>query len=117
MGKRKAHASCCHGDQLFVFGGKTPAYASDICSFNIKKSSWEKYQLKGKLPTGRYGSTMVSYNNSLWIFGGFDELSMSCDDLWRLNINTLTMEKIPTKVQGEKPLARHQHSSVVIGKV
>ena len=33
----------------------------------------------------RYGHSAVIYNESMYIFGGYDDFGLSCNDLWEFN--------------------------------
>ena len=84
--RRSEHSSTLIGDTVYFFGGKSPNYENDIIKYNINKNEWVTIETSGKIPSGRIGSTLVSYNQCLYMFGGYDNYVQSCSDMYEFNL-------------------------------
>ena len=40
---------------------------------------------KGQKISKRYGHSAVVYNDSMYVFGGYDDFGLTCNDLWEFN--------------------------------
>ena len=77
--RRSGHASAIVGDTIYLFGGKSSDCQNDIVTYNIVKNEWVTIETNGKKPTARYGSTLVSYKQNLYKYGGCDNLQHFSD--------------------------------------
>lgn len=57
------------------------------------------------------GHTAVVYNNSMFVFGGYDNFGSGCNDLYQYIFKTNTWNKV--KPTGVVPRAMYHHSAVV----
>jgi hypothetical protein len=62
----------------------------------------------------RYGASMVFFNNCLWVFGGYDDFSLVCDDFYCFDVAVSAWSKVSFN---GKPLPRYRHSAAVIQDV
>jgi N-acetylneuraminic acid mutarotase len=98
--RRSQHASTIVGDTVYIFGGiihfcdtlvtlpgKSPNFSNDITQYNITKNEWVTIETNGKKPTGRYGSTVVKYQQFLYIFGGYDNYVQSCSEIFQFDLS------------------------------
>jgi leucine-zipper-like transcriptional regulator 1 len=74
----------------------------------------------GEIPSPRYGHSSVILGDSMFVFGGYDTDSFSCNDLCELDlrieyfyssIETLKWKTIEVK---DKPPIRFHHKSLMI---
>jgi N-acetylneuraminic acid mutarotase len=70
----------------------------------------------GIYPSGRVGSSLVSHEDSLYIFGGQNLLKENkyeyLNDIWSCNILNLQWENV--KYKGDSPEGRYGHNSHVV---
>ena len=43
---------------------------------------WTEIIAKGQKISKRYGHSAVVYNDSMYVFGGYDDFGLTCNDLW-----------------------------------
>eukprot|EP01089_Gocevia_fonbrunei_P017650 TRINITY_DN5790_c0_g1_i1.p1 TRINITY_DN5790_c0_g1~~TRINITY_DN5790_c0_g1_i1.p1 ORF type:complete len:272 (+),score=57.09 TRINITY_DN5790_c0_g1_i1:100-915(+) len=112
--KRHFHTTILYHDELFVFGGKSNGYWNDIWKYNTSTQEWTKETIdsSSKAPFKRYGHSAVVFDEHMWIFGGFDSESWTCDDLWKYSFeeHKWTQTKKDSKTH---PPPRFHHSAVV----
>eukprot|EP00026_Physarum_polycephalum_P006344 Phypoly_transcript_06386.p1 GENE.Phypoly_transcript_06386~~Phypoly_transcript_06386.p1 ORF type:complete len:559 (+),score=85.81 Phypoly_transcript_06386:102-1778(+) len=111
------HSTVNYGKNFFIFGGKSNGYRNDCYQLNGEFVNWDplrKLETKGAPPTPRYGHTAVTYADKMYVFGGYDNSAMTCNDLFSLDLETHTWEKV--KAQGSLPPSRFMHSAVVYRK-
>jgi hypothetical protein len=48
---------------------------------------WQEVLGEGR-PNKRYGHSAVVYRGSMYIFGGYDDFGLKCNDLWQLDFGT-----------------------------
>jgi hypothetical protein len=75
----------------------------------------------GEIPSARYGHTSVIFGDSMFVFGGYDVDSSSCNDLCELDLSNKTKtfnkkETLNWKTLGvkEKPPLRYHHKSLMV---
>ena len=77
---------------IVTFGGRSDSENSyclnDIVLFDLSLYKWQPIVIYGFIPSKRWGHTMVIDNNSLLIFGGVGEHTLSSSTIY-----TLTMDK------------------------
>jgi hypothetical protein len=88
---RVSHSSTILNDHLYIFGGETKEgdYLNDMWSFNLLTHQFSQIinDMKPEdLPAGRSGHTMVSYQDSLIIFGGKAGNMNESNDLWKFDL-------------------------------
>lgn len=64
----------------------------------------------GKVPTKRYGHSMVVYNRRLYVFGGYDDFGYKSNELWEYKPQGREWRRLET--EGEIP-ERFHHSAVI----
>jgi N-acetylneuraminic acid mutarotase len=128
---RSACSICAIGDKLFVFGGllffDPVTFSDELWMLDTRTHVWSLLTPKGEAPCGRWGHTMVSWRNKIFLFAG------SCpgrtfNDLWYLELDEAPIAT-PTNVESKdrvfvrwkqipvqnSPQARGGHASCVIG--
>ncbi|KAJ7329063.1 hypothetical protein JRQ81_015237 [Phrynocephalus forsythii] len=128
---RLGHSFSLHGNKCYLFGGlanesedsnnNIPRYLNDFYELELQHGSgvvgWSIPVTKGILPSPRESHTAVIYcrkdsgNAKMFIFGGMSGCRLN--DLWELDLETLTWSKSETK--GTVPLPRSLHTASVIG--
>lgn len=82
--------------RMLVFGGTNPYYVyNDLYSLDLNAYTWSKLSPGGTLPLPRWNHTAI-YNptdSSMVVFGGRNP-STRFNDLWKLDLNTLTWTEI-----------------------
>eukprot|EP01111_Echinosteliopsis_oligospora_P014923 TRINITY_DN5746_c0_g1_i1.p1 TRINITY_DN5746_c0_g1~~TRINITY_DN5746_c0_g1_i1.p1 ORF type:complete len:623 (-),score=138.51 TRINITY_DN5746_c0_g1_i1:41-1909(-) len=102
-------------DDIFVFGGKSNGYKNDL--YRIRgdedECKLEKLPPQDGVPSPRYGHSAVYYQEKMFIFGGYDNMGMTCSDLYAYDISANKWQKI--KAEGA-PSSRYLHTSVARGQ-
>ncbi|KAJ3452370.1 rab9 effector protein with kelch motifs [Anaeramoeba flamelloides] len=111
---RHSHTTVVMNKELFVFGGEngqTKLNTLSKCQFIKKTVQWANLEPYGKVPNPRRDHSAVTYQNKMFIFGGYRDESVN--ELWMYEYYTNSWTRL--KNYGEVPCARHHHSAVVIG--
>ncbi|XP_040200189.1 host cell factor 2 isoform X2 [Rana temporaria] len=128
---RIGHSFSLHGNKCYLFGGlanesedtnnNIPRYLNDFYELELRPGSgvvgWNIPQTKGTSPCPRESHSAVIYSRKdnrkakLYIFGGMSGCRL--DDLWELDIETMTWNSPEAK--GVSPLPRSLHTANVIG--
>uniref|UniRef100_A0A6I8NVM5 Host cell factor 2 n=1 Tax=Ornithorhynchus anatinus TaxID=9258 RepID=A0A6I8NVM5_ORNAN len=128
---RLGHSFSLYGNKCYLFGGlanesedsnnNVPRYLNDFYELELQHGSgvvgWSIPVTKGILPSPRESHTAIVYcrkdsgNPKLYVFGGM--CGCRLDDLWQLDIETMTWSQPETK--GTVPLPRSLHTANVIG--
>ncbi|XP_063164053.1 host cell factor 2 [Candoia aspera] len=128
---RLGHSFSLYGNKCYLFGGlanesedsnnNIPRYLNDFYELELQHGSgvigWSIPVTRGVLPSPRESHTAVIYcrkdlgNPKMFIFGGMSGCRLN--DLWELDIETMTWSKPETK--GTAPLPRSLHTASVIG--
>ncbi|KAF2883774.1 hypothetical protein ILUMI_22406 [Ignelater luminosus] len=78
--------------ELLVFGGTAVPFgfrcSNKLHSFHVndKTESFSTYRISGKSPQSMYGQAMVLHKNLLYVIGGTDGFTFTCD-IHRVNLN------------------------------
>lgn len=120
--KKVNHASVLFDDFIYVFGG----YCSgqdfeqhqpiEVNRFNTRTMQWAnltdiyKYREPADVPFNRYGHTVVSHEDKIYLWGGRDDES-SCNTLYQFDVSTHTWRR--PEVKGCIPYSRDGHSAAV----
>jgi len=68
---RENAASARIKNQIYLYGGRSKQILKDFYSYDIKYKSWSKCEQRGDIPTvGRFGHSMTSVYDELFVFGG-----------------------------------------------
>ncbi|XP_074437419.1 host cell factor 2 isoform X3 [Larus michahellis] len=128
---RLGHSFSLYGNKCYLFGGlanesedsnnNVPRYLNDFYELELQHGSgvvgWSIPVTKGVLPSPRESHTAVVYcrkdlgSPKMYIFGGM--CGCRLNDLWELDIETMTWSRPETK--GTIPLPRSLHTANVIG--
>ncbi|KAM9173211.1 host cell factor 2 isoform 2-T2 [Pangshura tecta] len=128
---RLGHSFSLYGNKCYLFGGlanesedsnnNIPRYLNDFYELELQHGSgvigWSIPMTKGILPSPRESHTAIVYcrkdlgNPKMYIFGGM--CGCRLNDLWELDIETMTWSRPETK--GTVPLPRSLHTANVIG--
>ena len=88
---RFAHTACAIEGSLYIYGGRNeklkPRMLSDVNIFNVASLKWEKVDVSGERPEGRWGHSMCSYNDQVMVLGGINHSSFMGSQLYILFTN------------------------------
>ncbi|XP_055046704.2 host cell factor 2 [Misgurnus anguillicaudatus] len=127
---RIGHSFSLHANKCYLLGGmandsedpngNVPRYLDDFYELELQAQSgvkgWNIPETKGGGPSARESHSSVVYTGTggsspkLFVFGGM--CGHRLNDLWQLDIETMTWTLPPTR--GELPLPRSLHTSNVI---
>lgn len=93
---RHFHSCVLFDGAMWIFGGKSNGYMSDLHKFTLSRRRWECVEERGEAPTPRYGHCAVLYQACMYIFGGYDDFGLKCNDLYKFNFRTATWTKMNT---------------------
>ena len=111
---RSGARGVAYGQMLYFFGGYTKKdgeYFNDLHSFHIASLEWKKIDPPGQQPAARTDHTVVQYESSLYVFGGYDGKNRF-NDLWQFDFEDLQWRLLSTK--GSAPITRFGHSACVL---
>ncbi|KAM6221797.1 host cell factor 2 [Rhynchocyon petersi] len=128
---RLGHSFSLYGNKCYLFGGlanesedsnnNVPRYLNDFYELELQHGSgvvgWSIPVTKGIVPSPRESHTAVIYckkdsgSPKMYVFGGM--CGARLDDLWQLELETMSWSKPETK--GTVPLPRSLHTANVIG--
>eukprot|EP00090_Calanus_glacialis_P001090 TRINITY_DN10771_c0_g1_i2.p1 TRINITY_DN10771_c0_g1~~TRINITY_DN10771_c0_g1_i2.p1 ORF type:complete len:674 (-),score=159.36 TRINITY_DN10771_c0_g1_i2:91-2112(-) len=113
----QGHTMLEYKDVLYVFGGEL-SFCNDqetpLWMFDIKEKTWHKYSTpKGVVtPKGRRGHTAVVFQDSMYIYGGYQDLRGSTSELWAFHFPSKTWHLVSQGGAADCP-PRHHHSAVL----
>jgi len=113
---RSAHSMVVYNDHMYIFGGWRGLHSthsnSDLYKFNFREKIWTLIPPKGNVPFRRRVHNCVVYNDSMYIFGGFDEGQSPSDfnQVYRFDLKTEEWFELPCK--GDIPPGRSRASAV-----
>ncbi|KFU98705.1 Host cell factor 2, partial [Pterocles gutturalis] len=128
---RLGHSFSLYGNKCYLFGGlanesedsnnNVPRYLNDFYELELQHGSgvvgWSIPVTKGITPSPRESHTAIIYcrkdlgSPKMYVFGGM--CGCRLNDLWELDIETMTWSRPETK--GTVPLPRSLHTANVIG--
>lgn len=87
------HTAVAYKDGLYVFGGEvgfSSATETPLWYYDIKRNTWRKVKTqKGvSVPRGRRGHSALIHKNSMLIYGGYQDLRGSSNELWSFDFGT-----------------------------
>jgi len=97
---RDSHSAVICGDSMYLFGGSTGSARNDLFSFSFETEQWHEVRPtsgpghKANVPCPRFCHTSDMYNNSLFIFGGYDG-QQRLNDFWQFKLATEVNIDIP----------------------
>eukprot|EP00928_Gymnodinium_smaydae_P008896 TRINITY_DN1327_c0_g2_i2.p1 TRINITY_DN1327_c0_g2~~TRINITY_DN1327_c0_g2_i2.p1 ORF type:complete len:504 (-),score=110.69 TRINITY_DN1327_c0_g2_i2:52-1563(-) len=95
---RDSHSAVISGDSLYLFGGSTGGAKNDLHSYNFKTRRWKEVCESGRdsvIPCPRFCHTCNVYDQSLYIFGGYDG-QQRLNDFWQLRLAREVSIMIPS---------------------
>ncbi|KAM3138304.1 hypothetical protein pb186bvf_009580 [Paramecium bursaria] len=107
--KRTDHSMTEHNGSVFIFGGtsENKQILGDLWKF---KKEWKKMNVEFNI-SHRFGHTANTYQNSMFIFGGWDGINC-LDDLYEYSYVSNIMYEI-RRYSGCKPKPRYRHECLV----
>ncbi|CAL1129025.1 unnamed protein product [Cladocopium goreaui] len=88
------------GDSMYLFGGSTGSARNDLYAFSFETEQWLEVRptpgasQKANVPCPRFCHTCDVYNNSLYVFGGYDG-QQRLNDFWQFKLATEVNIDIP----------------------
>jgi len=121
---RDFHSATAIGDCMYIFGGRgdhngphhsqEEVYCNEIMYLDTEMLCWHKPNVPGFQPVGRRSHSAFSYNNCLFIFGGFNGIAHKhFNDLVRYDPRKCRWSVL--KPRGIGPCARRRQSCCVVG--
>lgn len=112
------HTMVGYRDTLYVFGGEvgfSNGVETPLWMYNIKDNKWRKFIApKGVVtPKGRRSHTATVFQDSMYIYGGYQDLRGSTSELWAFHFASETWHLVSQggAVDGAPP--RHRHSAIL----
>jgi N-acetylneuraminic acid mutarotase len=89
-----------YGNYVYLWGGRNDENAcKTLFRFDTKKHVWCRPTVTGNMPGARDGHSAIIIRNKMIIFGGYEEdIGLFSQDIYALDLNTLTWSLIPTFV-------------------
>ena len=113
---RFCHSSVVYENKMYVFGGKAGENfqnLDDTIYFDFEKYKWFDVEIKDEFkPEARYFHTSIVFEDSMYIYGGFDGISFF-SNIHKLNLKTNKWKEIKIWQKNE-PTKRRSHSSSVL---
>lgn len=77
-------ASCLYGSRLYAFGGITQKgqHLKGLMELDLENGEWTA-RVDEQGPASRWGASLVSYKDQLYLFGGFGDTFYN--DLWKFH--------------------------------
>jgi len=112
---RQFHTANIIENKMYVFGGGDgKSWLNDLLIFDISNLSWSgPIDTGGNQPSGRLQHSAVTYEKSVFIFGGEPDQFRQLNDLHVLDTTTLEWEQL--EPQGDPPNRRVSTSGVLVG--
>jgi len=116
------HSMVEYEDKLYVFGGEI-SFCNDqempLWIFNIEARTWQRGSTfsGAKAPKSLRGHSATVYKDSMFIFGGYQDLRGSNADVWMFHFPSSSWHLIfrsePSLVSHFAPTPRHNHTAVL----
>jgi hypothetical protein len=83
---RYFHSCCLHGNNMYVYGGYSGVERlNDVFVFNFDSNHWTQVMANGgDAPSGRSSHVAQIYENSLYVFGGYNGIVLN--DFYRFKL-------------------------------
>ena len=108
---RHFHAAVTVGSSFYVLFGKSNGYMNDLHRFDPAARRWERIESHNSAPSRRYGHAAVEWGGDVYVYGGFDDFGLRCNDLWKFDCARREWSAV-LHLQSEAPEALH-HAAVV----
>ncbi|XP_043920217.1 leucine-zipper-like transcriptional regulator 1 isoform X1 [Protopterus annectens] len=104
------HGAAVVEENIYIFGGiRNGTVVDDLLMFNTVSLTWTPIKTKGSVPAARYGHTLTTVAELIYMFGGWSEESISFKDVYVLDTATFTWQLY--EVKGDVPDSRAYHTS------
>ncbi|UCD05631.1 MAG: hypothetical protein JSV98_11085, partial [candidate division WOR-3 bacterium] len=103
------------GDRLIIFGGWFEfSFFNDVWELDLTAGSeaWQMLSTSGTAPDPREAATCIidPVNNRMVVFGGYDLTTSARNDVWELDLMTLTWNQLFPS--GPTPVPRYGHTAI-----
>jgi len=87
---------------------------TDLWQYNFEKSNWTQLIPDGETnsPPGRWSASLITYENTVILFGGLDDSHYAMNDLWEYDIASNTWKIIFENGTDQGPSIRYDHVAV-----
>lgn len=113
----ESHSTAIYNNGFYVFGGFGKGkYSNNLYFIDLKNNTCNLVEIKSdknKMPEPRMNSSLTSYLDKLYVFGGQNEESKYLNDFWIFDIKSSTWEKLSFDSYKDIPNERSGHSSVL----
>lgn len=94
----------------------TPGCSDELFKLDAHEQQWTNIAIHGPRPRARFGHTMVSVENSVFVFGGATQLGLA-KDLWTLHTVSMEWTLLDTELSSSdpRPNARERHCMAAVG--
>ena len=108
---RSGHSAVVHGNAMYIFGGLGEYRSNDLFKFDFESGTWTEIKPndEGKVPSKRCKHSACIYQNTMYVFGGWDS-SGKLNDMYRYHFDRNEWEVVTCT---NPPSARSAHSVVV----
>ena len=109
------HSGWEYESKMWIFGGIvfpqddfSPKYCDQLHCFNHFITAWTNPKCSGSMPAPRAAHATTQVRNKVWLYGGTNFTTTSFDDLYELNMHSLSWTQIQTDLP--KPQGRYRFS-------
>ncbi|KAH7824260.1 putative kelch motif family protein [Monocercomonoides exilis] len=117
--KRYYHTSTIVGNHVYVFGGKDfSVRVNELYDYNLDDGTCSQIRASGSVPTPRGSHTAVYYDDSIWIFGGYNVPKDLYNDVYQYKITERRwIHHVPkgSSSDADIPKPVYLHSACAIG--
>uniref|UniRef100_A0A7E4VZJ0 Kelch domain-containing protein n=1 Tax=Panagrellus redivivus TaxID=6233 RepID=A0A7E4VZJ0_PANRE len=114
--QRYGHTVVAYDGKAYLWGGRNDQYgsSSDLHEYNPETRKWTSIPVKGTIPPARDGHTAVTFNDKMYIFGGFENSHrLYSNSVYAYSFATKTWEHLTPS--GPAPSHRDFHASCILG--
>jgi len=90
------HTAVVYNDAMYTFGGrgdKKEHFCSDLLKYCFNTCTWARVIVKGKIPTPRWGHTVLVNQGKMYLTGGCDFV-LNFNDVYKFKFGTSTWSKL-----------------------
>mmetsp|Transcript_4774 Transcript_4774/g.10128 ORF Transcript_4774/g.10128 Transcript_4774/m.10128 type:complete len:613 (+) Transcript_4774:1-1839(+) len=89
---RYFHSCCIHGNKLYTYGGYSGSERlADMFAYDFETNHWSEVDCtNGECPSGRSSLVAQVYQNSLYIFGGYNGVTV-LNDFYRFRLKPVSI--------------------------
>jgi len=123
---RDFHSAVAYDNKMFVFGGRSDRegpnhsqqeiYCNVITYFDTANNTWVEPVTTGQLPCGRRSHSAFVYNNSIFIFGGYNgTTNKHFNDLYKYDPQTRVWSLVKVRGRYRSPCPRRRQCCCIVG--